>query len=157
MKVKTGNIFGIWNKLNCGMTNGKKAIVCVTTNGFVKKDGTCVMGKGTAKLFAGAISELPKELGYLISKLGNNVYYFEKFHLVSFPVKHNWFDKQADMELIKKSCNQLMKIVNEEKFDYVFLPKPGCGCGNLEWGKVKKEIEPLLDDRVIILEPKGYF
>jgi len=33
----------------------------------------------------------------------------------------------------------------------VYLPRPGCGYGYLDWEIVKKELEPILDDRFIVI------
>lgn len=71
---------------------------CVTTNGFVKKNGECVMGRGCAKQAATYWPELPKRLGGLIGERGNNVhllytigpgqlYNQNKKYILSFPVK----------------------------------------------------------------------
>lgn len=71
---------------------------CVTTNGFVKKNGECVMGRGCAKQAANYWPELPGRLGWLIKKYGNNVHVVYDIppgqlfnqnnkYILSFPVK----------------------------------------------------------------------
>jgi len=47
---------------------------CITTNGFIKSNGTCVMGRGCAKEAASKWLELPGRLGDLIKKMGNMVH-----------------------------------------------------------------------------------
>ena len=37
-------------------------IIAITTNGFVKRDRTCVMGRGCARQAAVRFSELPRKL-----------------------------------------------------------------------------------------------
>ena len=121
--------------------------LCVTTNGFVKKDGTAVMGAGIAKSIAKKDPAAPARLGMRIRKNGNIV---QKFYnnVIAFPVKHNWWEV-ADIELIKESCRQLVKLLGPN--ETALLPRPGCGNGKLNWSDVKPEIESILDDRVSIV------
>ena len=65
-------------------------IIVITTNGFVKRDGTCVI----------KFSGLPHKLGTRISAEGNRVFYFPEHRLITFPVKHTWWEA-ADLGLIR--------------------------------------------------------
>lgn len=138
--------------------------ICITTNGFVKKNGEAVMGAGIAKEAKNFWPELPKLLGNKIKEQGNHVHvfwglskimnYFDGLpierDIISFPVKHNWWEV-ADMELIRRSAKELMYWVEEGHIDKVLLPRPGCGNGKLDWIDVKREIEPILDDRISVV------
>jgi len=130
--------------------------ICVTTNGFVKKNGEAVMGRGIAKEANEYYPGLSKTLGGFIKLYGNHVFplYFDGQSdqiILSFPVKHNWFET-ADMELIRRSCQELMEYVDKTSpIKRALLPRPGCGNGRLRWEDVKKEIEPLLDDRISVV------
>lgn len=126
--------------------------LCVTTNGFVKKDGTAVMGAGIAKSIARLAPAAPARLGMRIRKNGNIV---QKFYnnVLAFPVKHNWWEV-ADIELIKESCRQLVKLLGPN--ETALLPRPGCGNGKLNWSDVKPVIEKILDDRVSIVHWSEY-
>lgn len=133
----------------------------ITTNGFVKKDGTCVMGRGCALEAAKMYPQIPAILG---DKLrfhgGSNVPHILLGNtphgtLVSFPVKHNWFEK-ADLDLIKRSALDLVDLINEMDFGaedhpVVVIPRPGCGNGQLKWEDVKPILEPILDDRFHVI------
>lgn len=124
---------------------------CITTNGFVKKNGKAVMGAGCAKEAATKWPLLPKVLGYHIQQEGNRVWCWgENPKLVMFPVKHNWWEK-ADMDLILESAYSLMAFVTMENWKKVLLPRPGCGNGKLNWEDVKAELWPILDERVWIV------
>jgi len=76
--------------------------MCITTNGFVKANGECVMGRGCAKQAANYWPDLPAVLGGAIKKFGNVVIILKHFQvgtmignyalpapkvLLSFPVK----------------------------------------------------------------------
>ena len=117
--------------------------ICITTNGTVKKNGECVMGRGNALTAKEIYPDLPKIIGDGIERLGNRVFWFEKYRLFTFPVKHNYYEK-ADMNLIKRSIDQLTGLMAyyeiEEK---VYLPRPGCYNGKLNWNDVKKELDQL--------------
>lgn len=148
---------------------------CITTNGFIKKDGTCVMGRGCAKQAAAYWPQLPKALGQNINDYGNIMFaallLSDGRHLLSFPVKPvsvifdgnncvkhmmNKFNigdvvpgwaAVADLELIKVSATQLVTITNAYGWNKVVLPRPGCGAGELSWPIVKHELDQILDGR----------
>ena len=129
----------------------------ITTNGLVKKNGEAVMGRGVAKQAAERYRELPRLLGERLRQVGNHVSLFI-FGLVSgdeliisFPVKHNWWEKAAP-ELIKRSAKELVRLADKYEWQVVVLPRPGCGNGGLRWEDVKPIVEPLLDGRFVIVE-----
>jgi len=133
--------------------------ICVTTNGVVKKNGKAVMGAGNAlqarKIFKG----LDLDLGRLIKKNGNivQIIRFEMIHgkkipIISFPVKHNWWEK-ADLELIRKSLDQLSAEIKFNQWKKVILPRPGCMNGKLSWlTEVKPLLELFMDDQIYVID-----
>lgn len=140
--------------------------ICIATNGFVKKNGNAVMGRGIAKEASIKFPDLPYYLGRRIDKQGNHLHVFWELDrhydgeegtewsrdIVCFPVKHKWFE-EADLELIKRSCKELMSWADQVAtyWQRILLPRPGCGNGRLDWDCVREEIEPLLDDRVVVV------
>lgn len=131
-------------------------VVVITTNGFIKTDGTAVMGRGVAQQAKMVWPNLPGILGRCILEDGNNVHWLGYYRLqnrdiglLSFPVKSVWWEK-ASFKLIERSVQQL-KTFADDNPDWTFLlPRPGCGNGHLEW----KYVKPLLvnlDDRFIVV------
>lgn len=130
---------------------------CVTTNGAVRNDGCAVMGRGVA---AQAVQRWPliqAVLGAQITVDGNHVHVVMKPDgdgalLVSFPVKHHWRER-ADLALIERSCGELMELADRLGLKTILLPRPGCGNGGLDYeAHVFPAIEPLLDDRVTVID-----
>lgn len=151
--------------------------ICLTTNPVAKANGAIVMGRGNAlyarrcwygidKLLGSKLKKydgkprvlcltkadaevpylpLPRENGKLLVPV--------PWHVVSFPVKYHWREK-SDLELIKKSCKQLLRLADKKKWETILLPRPGCGNGQLHW---KKQVLPLLkeyfgsDDRIVVV------
>lgn len=152
-------------------------VLCITTNGFVKSNGSCVMGRGIAFSAAKKFPTLPNILGKKL-KEGNKVHFlglFDKYLLVSFPVKpiisHDshlvvahmkgkftfnntipGWAAQANPEIIKESCKQLVQLATLLPTNIkIYLPRPGCGAGELTWETVKPILEEyLLEDRFIV-------
>lgn len=131
----------------------------ITTNGTLKNNGTCVMGRGIAREAKIRFPGIDKTLGREIRNHGNKVHKLgcwtradgAIFNIMSFPVKHQWFE-QADIELIKDSAARLAYEVTNEK--RIIMVRPGCGNGGLHWDTVKPEIEDYLDNRFVIVERK---
>lgn len=147
MKEVTGDLWELGEK-------DGNAIV-ITTNGAVTKLGRAVMGRGVArqakKRFAA--HGVDARLGQIIKVAGNHVHSLfvgEPYTLVTFPVKHHWID-QADPELIVRSAGELKAKADKSLWAKVYLPRPGCGNGRLEWDDVKPIIEPILDDRFTVV------
>lgn len=128
----------------------------ITTNGFVKTNGRAVMGRGVAAQALQRFPDINWTLGRLIAANGNHVGMLGwagdlRSWLLSFPVKHHW-RQMADLALIERSARELIWVADECKFNTVVLPRPGCGNGGLRWEDVKPVIEPLLDDRFVVVE-----
>lgn len=119
---------------------------------MVKRDGRCVMGRGVAAQAKEKFSTFPLTLGRKLEQYGNHVYWFPLYNLITFPVKHAWWE-QADPELIKRSATELVTVAGilakQKKF---YLVRPGCGNGQLDWREVKPILAPLLDDRFTVVE-----
>jgi hypothetical protein len=123
----------------------------ITTNGTVRSDGACVMGRGCALEATRRYPGINFTLGQALKRHGNHVHVLARTDvglLVSFPVKHHWREK-ADLELIRRSAVELVKLTKSG--DRVVLPRPGCGNGHLEWVTVKPILEPLMDNRFHVI------
>lgn len=153
----------IWDKYNVGMT------VCITTNGFVKSSGRCVMGRGVAAQAKKHVPDIDLSLGSLVKEVGNVVQYVV-CSIIAFPVKPKWgvcnvsksnivphmraqakvgisypgWMMLADTEIIERSLYELYLLWSEEyELDpdlQIYLPRPGCGAGCLDW---ETQVEPL--------------
>lgn len=145
---------------------GKDVGITITTNGFYRKDGKAVMGRGVAKEAAERFPWLPINLGSHLKYNGNiPVWYGADFNpdtggsivILTFPVKPQYgprgemgWKAKADLNLIKESADylasQAWQIPNN-----ILVPRPGCGNGGLKWEQVKPVIEPILDDRFTVV------
>ena len=134
--------------------------ICVTTNGIVKADGHAVMGAGIA-LQANKRFQVSARLGSYISQYGNRAFNLgqykrngsnEVFTVFSLPTKHHFKD-DSDINLIVKSCNQLVEMCDKFGIAKCYLTPPGCGLGNLNYEQlVKPWISQILDDRFVVVD-----
>lgn len=134
MKLEVGNI---WEK------HEKGYFICVTTNGFIKKDGTSPMGRGIALQAAIRYPELPERLGAYLSEYGNHVFPFRDLKIFTFPTKRVHFE-MSNIELIATSCRELQQVAAKYTADTIYLPKPGCQNGGLNW----QDVLPLLNENL---------
>lgn len=125
-----GNLWDFFGKENY--------VICITTNGCVKTNRKAVMGKGCAAEAAARFPFLARRLGDLVLNVGNKVHdlFPKSMVMLSFPVKHNWWEK-ADLDLIRESSTRLQQIANEYSKRIFILPRPGCSNGRLNWEDVK--------------------
>ena len=152
----------------------KADAICITTNGFVKSNGECVMGKGCAQKATQLWPSIAARLGGLLKEHGNRVMVVGKtdcYAIVSFPVKPvketfdgdnavrhmaSRFQKgdavpgwacKARTSIIQESARQLVEIADKRGWTNVVIPRPGCGAGELSWSEVEPMLQAILDDR----------
>lgn len=134
-------------------------VYVITTNGTVKKDGSCVMGRGCAREAKEMFPGIDKDLGKLISKGGNYPWNVrspkkdgKRKHIWSFPVKNHW-NEQASLELIEYSAMSLDLSLSVMSYpiETIVVPRPGCGNGGLDWKDVKPILEARWDDRYHVI------
>jgi len=153
-------------------------VIVITTNGFIKANGECVLGRGIAKSIKDMYPSIPKVLGNKIKENGNvinTIGLHNGIRLLSFPVKPAYTTPDnvvkhmrgkvgnpspgwasiGSLPLIKQSLIQLVKLADENNWTNIGLPLLGCGAGELSWSK---DVEPLvnkyLDNRFTIMSFK---
>lgn len=129
-----------------------KYILCITTNGFIKKNGANVMGAGIAKQAKERFDNIDIIFGNLIRKNGHIVQPIGD-RLLSFPVKDFWYNT-ARLDIIIESLKQLKSIALFNPDKVFILPKPGCGNGKLKWCDIKDDIDKYIVDNIIIVDFK---
>lgn len=134
------------------------SVIVIPTNGVVKDDGRLVMGAGVAKQAKDRFRDIDLILGKKVASNGNYVHVidfeFDKI-IFSFPTKHH-YNESSDIKLIEKSIKQLCNQTNWCELNEVYLPRVGCGLGNLDWiTEVKPLLSGYLDDRFIIVTKDG--
>lgn len=137
----TGNI---WEYLG-------KAVIAITTNGQVTRQGKANLGNGCARQAGRFFPDLPFRLGALIAEKGNHVHFLGD-GLVSFPVEETpW--SAPDLRLIARSALELRTLSEERGWTKIIVPRPGCGGGGLSWSEVKPKIDSVFDDRFCLITP----
>lgn len=141
----------------------KGHILCITTNGAIRRDGEAVMGRGIAYQALQKFPRLPMQLGKAIQANGNHLAdlgQWDQWYLLSFPVKAHWSDR-ARFKLIAQSARELQDWFWKQASNrnrQVYLPRPGCGNGGLEWPDVKEVLEynlaPILLERLTVVARK---
>lgn len=122
---------------------------CVTTNGIVGSKGL-IMGVGIALQAKQRFPSLPNKVGEWVKKYGNRPFICREELIITFPTKHHWKDK-SDINLIRDSARKIVQIVNKYGIKKVYMPRPGCGNGGLDWQEVRDCIQEIFDDRFIVL------
>ena len=124
-------------------------ILCITTNGTVKKNGCAVMGAGCAREAKVMFEGIDRKLGRTIERVGLNVSLLQSIDrddmeglqsIAAFPVKYNWYE-DANLKLIEHSAYQLTSVMDMLPGRSAVVPRPGCGNGNLSW---EDEVKPVL-------------
>ncbi len=119
-------------------------VFVITTNGTVKKNGECVMGRGCAAEAKRLYPGLPKLLGDAIREFGNLPHFFNLPHeILTLPVKYHW-DERANIDLIERGCHYIRLAALMQPWRTIVMPRPGCGNGGLIWADVRPVVAPLL-------------
>lgn len=119
-------------------------VFVITTNSYIKNDGSVVMGRGIARQVRDRFDGIDKEAGQKIQH--NSFYGFKpvskkKGTFISFFQVKRHFKNKADLKLIQKSADSLAEQARKDldvRFDLNF---PGIGNGKRDVAEVK----PILD------------
>lgn len=146
--------------------------ICITTNGHYTTDGQGVMGGGCAGVCAKKWPQTCIRLGKCLKNFGINVPFIigavddegnylepnlkmikeDKYNclIFSFPTIDNLIDG-AKLELIQRSAEEMKVFADRFGLKGIVCPRMGVGIGGLRWTDVKPIVEPILDDRFIIV------
>ncbi len=137
MKIIKGNIWSCHSK----------GYIVIPTNGVVKNNGENVMGAGLALQAKNKYPCLPILLGSELKERGNIPILFKHYKIITFPTKNHYKDK-SDINLIERSCYYLSNLIIPQ--EEIYMPKIGCGCGQLIWKEVKSIIDKHLPEINIV-------
>lgn len=126
-----------------------QAVIVITVNGTVAKDGRAVLGRGVAKQAGEFFPGLATTLGRQITAQGSQVYDLGN-GLVSFPVEETAWS-QPDPRIIARSAMELRRLADLKGWPRIIVPRPGCGGGGLRWGEVRPLLDSVLDDRFTVI------
>ena len=143
MRESSGNIWDFHEQGNW---------ICITTNGSVRKDGLAVIGRGVALQAVKRIPALQSTLGKRLLSHRNHLHIFDSMKIITFTVKREWNDGIADLTLIQRSAEELVRRWRHKiSPDLVYLPRPGCGNGNLFWAQVRPMLNQILGRDFIVV------
>lgn len=119
---------------------------CITTNSFVRRDGSLVMGAGIARQARDRFDGLAQDFGTRIKDFCGHLGTYgilpaPNHRIHAFQVKHHWKDS-ADTELIKTAAKMLDRFGEGE----THLNFPGIGNGGLDAEDVKPILETNLNN-----------
>lgn len=129
--------------------------IAISTNGYVKRNGEAVMGRGCAREATLLLPRIALALGRHIKTNGNvpgriqvpNSKTWDSYLLIVLPVKHDWWEK-ASLELVQNSTNWLKVEASQYPDTIYHVPRLGCGSGRLDWATMVKPIMKALPDNV---------
>jgi hypothetical protein len=126
---------------------------CITTNGSITRIGKPVMGRGCALQAKTRYPLIEDMLATHLNRSGNVIGIFPHYRLITFPVKHHWYQK-ADPLLIRRSAIELRDIALHSprvRGATFWLPRPGCGNGHLDWLTIRPILRDILPDNVVVI------
>jgi hypothetical protein len=126
-----------------------RAIIAITTNGSLTRQGWAVPGNGVAGQAVVRYPWLAEKLGGMIGERGNHVCDLGG-GLVSFPVEETAWS-QPSFRLIARSAQELRELADSSGWQTVVVPRPGCGGGGLSWKDVQPLLAPWFDSRFTVI------
>lgn len=128
--------------------------ICITTNGDLRTNGNGICGAGIALAAKNRWPRFEYLLGLHLRERRNvpsRILKCDLTEIWSFPTKDHWKNKST-LELIDNSAKVLREVCDNNQWNQVMLPKPGCSSGGLNWDSVKKILHKYFDDRFIICD-----
>jgi len=130
-----------------GEVLGKKDNLIVTTNSYIKLDGSLVMGRGAAKTLMTLVPNIAEDFGIRIDHfseyfLKDSGITYKGTKLWAFQVKRH-FKSKADIYLIKTSTQMLVAEAKRNEDREYHVNYPGIGNGQLKFDDVKDVVKIL--------------
>ena len=125
------------------------AVVVITTNGAVTRDGKAIMLRGCACQAKERYPELTPLIRPLLDLHGMQVFELGR-RIVSFPVEADPY-QNPELCLIEQSCRELVELVDIKGWQRIVVPRPGCGGGGLAWDYVRPVLEQYFDERFYVI------
>lgn len=125
------------------------AVIAITTNGAVTRNGMAIFGRGVARQAVRQHPWLAEKLGSLLVRNGNHVFDLGG-GIVSFPVEETpW--SLPDVRIIARSAEELRSIADRRGWPLIVVPRPGCGGGGLLWSDVSPVLVRFFDERFLVI------
>ena len=124
------------------------AIYVVTTNSYIKNNGSLVMGRGAASQAVNKIPGIAFDCGKAIANVGDPYSFLVIHHPTQikagfgiFQVKRFW-GSDAELSLIEQSANRLSEFARKYPNLTIRMNYPGIGNGGLS----REDVEPLIKE-----------
>lgn len=120
--------------------------LCILTNNSIY-DGKNPMGGGIAYE---ALRRNPNIDEVVAKAIKKNIMFIAEdaqsgIVLLRFPTKHEISDMYSDIELVKSSLSSLHLFAKLNSGVKIYLPRPGCGIGGLDW---ETEVKSLCEEKL---------
>ena len=131
--------------------------IVIPTNMRTDRFERAIMGVGLALDARKRFPDLSKVYGKHLLTIPREIFLYKRMFMSPTKVKPK---DDSKYEVIADSAKRLADIgISWSKFEQanrlnmsnIYLPRVGCGCGKLIWKDVKKILEPILDDRFIVV------
>jgi hypothetical protein len=141
---------------------GAPRLLLAAGNGVLKRDGSLVMGAGSAKALAKAYPQAPKTFGEMVRKMGHldgRGWYLYGLLATQvgpclsigvFQTKGDWREA-ASLSLVAHSARKLAEWMEENPGWEVHMAFPGVGFGGLEERRVLEVLEKRLRGLPVVL------
>lgn len=147
LKEVTGNV---WKMLD------KNSAVCILTNNSIYRTiDSFTLKTKTFNPMGGGIAKEAKDRNYGLEErhaqaILNNYYSLGKdqitgAEMLRFPTKEN-IKENSTLSIIACSLYKVKEYCISNPEITVYLPRPGCGLGGLNWEEVKPVCEQILED-----------
>jgi len=128
---------------------GRGAVIVITSNGSLTRDGRAVLGRGVARQAALRFPGIAGKLGRLLQEQGSHVFDLGG-GIVSFPVEETAWS-QPDLRIIARSAEELRRLADRSGWQRIVVPRPGCGGGGMAWKDVQPLLAPWFDERFVVI------
>lgn len=144
----------IWTYDPTGCMSKCNKLICIPTNGYYnQKTHNLTMGAGLALEAVKKYPYLKKIFGEYVYENGNIPCIINDYSIASFPTKDVYWNNSS-LSLIERSAI-ILRDLSLEKWDYVLLPRVGCGLGKLKWKNVREVLSKILVESMFIVVNNG--
>lgn len=124
----------------------------IPTSGDHTTQGRACMMSGHALIAARRFPQLAFQLGKRVALSGNHAYFWEDYHLITFPVTTDSLSS-INLELLQRSGRETIQLIEHYHLTSLYLAPFPTRSTDVTWQDIERTLERLFGELLTLVRP----